>query len=214
VAGRVETLEAINDVLASATIFANASSQLLAAELQDVAGDRLTFTQLKLLRLVERQGQLSVGDVAAFLGVSTAAASKAVDRLVRAGFVGRAEAASDRRTTEVSATPEGRRLLQEFEAASSAALLRLLSTVPVPQLRDLTGRLDRLSVVLASGEGRERSVCFRCGLFFREECLLRDSTDNRCYLQLGTTRRGGGGRAGSLRAKSGDRADVTMGGNG
>ena len=86
-ARRAETLEAINDLLASATIFTSTSSTLLAAELEELAGDRLTFAQLKLLRLVARQDPLTVGDVAVFLGISNAAASTAVDRLVRAGFL-------------------------------------------------------------------------------------------------------------------------------
>jgi hypothetical protein len=74
VVGPAETLEAINDLLASASIFTSASSELLAAELEDIAGPRLTFTQLKLLRLVGRQRRLTIGDIAAFLGISNAAA--------------------------------------------------------------------------------------------------------------------------------------------
>ena len=212
--GRAEALEAINDLLASATIFATASTEVLAAELDEVAGDRLTFTQLKLLRLVDRQGHLTVGDVAAFLGISNAAASKAVDRLVRADFLGRAEAPGDRRATVVSVTPEGRLLLEKFESRSSAALLRLLAGVSLPQLRDIAGSLDRLSTSLAVGSGERGSLCFRCGLYFRDECLLRTSTDSRCYLHLGSGRRGGDTPSGARRARSSDRARVMTGGIG
>lgn len=212
--GRAETLEAINDLLASATIFTTASSEVLAAALEGVADHRLTFTQLKLLRLVDRQGHLTVGDVAAFLGISNAAASKAVDRLVRGGLLGRAEAPGDRRATEVSVTAEGRALLQQFDERSSAALLKLLSGVAVPQLRDITGGLDRLSVSLIGGSRERKSLCFRCGLYFRDDCLLRTSSDDRCYLHLGSTRRGGESTPGPRRAKPDDRAGTTTGGIG
>ncbi|MCU0280580.1 MAG: MarR family transcriptional regulator [Acidimicrobiia bacterium] len=211
--GRSEALEAINDLLASTAIFSTTSSDLLAGVLTEVAGDRLTFAQLKLLRLVERQGRLNIGDVAAFLGISNAAASKAVDRLVRAGLLGRAEAPDDRRATQVSVTGDGRGLLEAFETRSSAALLRLLSGAGLRQLRDLTTSLDRLSVSLAAGRREQGSLCFRCGLYFRDECLLRTSTDDRCYLHLGSGRRREP-PAGARRVASGDRVRATTGGIG
>jgi len=189
VARRAETLEAINDLLASATIFTSTSSDLLAAALADLAGDRLTFAQLKLLRLVARQDPLTVGDVAAFLGISNAAASKAVDRLVRAGFLQRAEAKGDRRTTEVSLTGEGRALLDGFEARSNEVLLRLLSGASLRQMREISGGLDRLSVSMAGRVDAGSEVCFRCGPYFRDDCLLRALPDRRCYLHLGSRRR-------------------------
>jgi DNA-binding MarR family transcriptional regulator len=212
VVGRAEALEAINDLLASASVFSTASTEVLAAELEEVAGGRLTFTQLKLLRLVDRQGHLTIGDVAAFLGISNAAASKAVDRLVRSDLLGRAESPGDRRATEVSVTPAGRLLLGEFESRSSAVLLKLLAGVSLPQLRDISGGLDRLSMTLAAESGAGASLCFRCGLYFRDECLLRTSTDNRCYLHLGSRRRGGETPPGARRARRSDRASAMTGG--
>jgi len=209
VVGRAEALEAINDLLASATIFATSSSDLLAAELGKVAGDRVTFTQLKLLRLVDRQGRLTVGDVAAFLGISNAAASKAVERMVRGGLLSRAESPEDRRATQVTMTSEGHQMLQEFETRTSAILLKLLAGVDVRRLRDLSGNLDRLSVSLTAGSGDEARVCFRCGLYFREDCLLRTLTNRQCYLHLGGSRSGGGTRRGS----TGHRVGATTGGS-
>jgi DNA-binding MarR family transcriptional regulator len=214
VVGRSEALEAINDLLASTAIFSTTSSDLLAGVLTEVAGERLTFAQLKLLRLVERQGRLNIGDVAAFLGISNAAASKAVDRLVRAGLLGRAEAPDDRRATQVSVTADGRALLEAFDSRSSAALLRLLSGAGLRQLRDLTASLDRLSVYLAAGRREQDSLCFRCGLYFRDECLLRDSTHDRCYLHLGPGRRRGEPAPGARRVGSSDRVRATTGGIG
>lgn len=187
-AKRAGALEAINDLLASATIFTSTSSDLLAAELEDLAGGRFTFAQLKLLRLVARQDPLTVGDVAAFLGISNAAASKAVDRLVRGGLLQRAEAKGDRRATEVSLTGEGRGLLDDFEARSSTTLLRLLAGVSLREMREISGRLDRLSLSMARPVDAGSNVCFRCGLYFRDECLLRTLPDRRCYLHLGSRR--------------------------
>jgi DNA-binding MarR family transcriptional regulator len=215
VARRAETLEAINDLLASATIFTSTSSELLGAELEGLAGDRLTFTQLKLLRLVARQDPLTIGDVAAFLGISNAAASKSVDRLVRGGFLCRAEARADRRATEVSLSEEGRALLDDFEARSSAALLRLLSGVTPRQMRDISGGLDRLSLSICGPIESGSSLCFRCGLYFRDECLLRTMTDRQCYMHLGSRRRAGEKPMATNRGGAGRRqVGVTTGGGG
>lgn len=212
-ASRAQTLEAINDLLASATIFTSTSSHLLAGALEDLVGDRLTFAQLKLLRLVARQDNLTVGEVAAFLGISNAAASKAVDRLVRGGFLQRAEAKGDRRATEVSVTGVGRSLLHSFEARSNAALLRLLSGVTPRQMRDISGGLDRLSLSISGPTEPGSAVCFRCGLYFRDECLLREMTDRQCYLHLGARVRGekSAARPGTARRRQ---AAVTTGGGG
>ena len=212
--GRAVALEAINDLLASATIFTATSSDLLAGHLEGVAGDRLTFPQLRLLRLVDRQGKLSIGDVAGFLGVSNAAASKAVDRLVRSGILGRAEAQGDRRTTEVTVTEEGRALLERFDERTSGILLKLLAGVDVRRLRDLSGSLDRLSVSLSAGSEEAARVCFRCGLYFRDDCLLRTLTGRQCYLHLGAVRSGGGSRPGPQSSGTGHRVEVTTGGSG
>ncbi|MBP1631812.1 MAG: transcriptional regulator, MarR family protein [Acidobacteria bacterium] len=210
-AGRAETLEAINDLLASATIFTSTSADLLATGLLGIAGDRLTFAQLKLLRLVQRQGTLSIGDVAGFLGVSNAAASKAVDRLVRSGVLSRAEGRGDRRTTEVTVTAEGHALLEQFEARTSGLLLKRLAGADPRRLRDLSGSLDRLSMFLSAGD-EEARVCFRCGLYFREECLLRTLTDRQCYLHLGSGRRSGESLPAARRVKGGYRGRATTGG--
>ncbi|MBN2113558.1 MAG: MarR family transcriptional regulator [Acidimicrobiia bacterium] len=211
-AGRVEALEAINGLLASATIFTTASAEVLAAELGEVAGDRLTFTQLKLLRLVERQGHLTIGDVAAFLGISNAAASKAVDRLVRGGLLSRAESPGDRRATEVSITDEAERLLDEFDARASEMLLGLLAEVGVGRLRDLAEGLDRLSVSLSAASRDPDRVCFRCGLYLRDDCLLRMLSDRRCYRHLGPTRSSTG--SSPRPGRSSTQIETTTGGNG
>ena len=87
----------INDFLASMNIFSSAIHELMAEQLRDELGGELTIPQLKLLKLIAKTNTESLGEVAAFLGVSNAAASKSVDRLVRRDLVLRKESADDRR---------------------------------------------------------------------------------------------------------------------
>ena len=74
----------VNELLGSAHLFVAAVSGVMEQQvLSEVAGKQLSISQLKILKLLDLTEAHNVGDVAAFLGVSDAAASKSIDRLVR-----------------------------------------------------------------------------------------------------------------------------------
>jgi DNA-binding MarR family transcriptional regulator len=78
-----------------------------------------------LLRL--RRGACSVADVGVCLFISHSAASRAVDRLVRDGYVRREENPSDRRQKVVTLTEEGEALAGSLEAVMAAGVETLLA---------------------------------------------------------------------------------------
>lgn len=174
----------INDFLGSVRILSTTIDEWMEQELREVTDDRVTPSQLKVLKLVARTNARRIGDVADFLAVSNAAASKAVDRLVRRGLVRRTEAASDRRAVELSLTPEGRTLLAQYEAATSQVLKELFGDLDQDQLRDTARFLDRLSTdVVKTGRVRD-GICLRCGIHFRDRCILRQSVGKNCYFHM------------------------------
>ena len=181
-AERSEVAQAINDLLAGASILTSVSNDLMAEQLEQLTGDALTFSQLKLLRLVARRGTLSVSDVAAFLGVSTTAASKAVDRLVRSGYLNRAASPNDRRALRVTITGEAQALLASYERATAESLATRLGDTRPAALRRLADELTQLAVGIGTRSGVE--MCFRCGIYFRDRCLLREMGLGTCYLHL------------------------------
>ena len=76
------TAEIINDFLGSTHVFASSVNDVIEERLlREVGPPQLTFSQFKLLKLVALTDAQTIGDVAAFLRVSNAAASKAVDKL-------------------------------------------------------------------------------------------------------------------------------------
>ena len=78
----------IHEFVGSAHLFSSALTEVLQAGLlRRVAGPRLNFSQLKLLQLLSVAKTQTIGELAAFLGVSNAAASKMVDKLVQRGFL-------------------------------------------------------------------------------------------------------------------------------
>lgn len=174
----------INDFLGSVRILSTTIDEWMEEELKETTKDRVTTSQLRVLKLVARTNARRIGDVADFLAVSNAAASKAVDRLVRRGLVRRAEAAADRRAVELSLTTEGRTLLTQYEAATNEVLKDVFGSVPGDQLDETAEFLDKISTRMVK-EGRTREgMCLRCGIHFRDRCLLRRIVGRNCYFHL------------------------------
>lgn len=171
----------VQDVLASAHAFSSAVGSVVERRLlREIAGARLTFPQLTLLRLVARTDSHTIGDAAVFLGVTKAAASKAVDKLVRRRLLRRNEGALDRRETQLSLTEWGRRMLAAYEEAKHKALERVLLGFDGERLREMAETLDRLAAALGDGVlPGER--CLLCGSYYREQCRLRQLVDANCF---------------------------------
>jgi DNA-binding MarR family transcriptional regulator/uncharacterized C2H2 Zn-finger protein len=177
-------VQLIQDVLGRAHIFASAVNDLMEERLKAVSGEQLSFSQIKLLKLVARTESYKVGEVAAFLRVSNAAASKAVDRLVRRGLLLRNESEEDRRSVELALTPTGCRLLEQYEEVTRQTLAEIFAEVSEDGLRQTADLLDELSVSLVEREGEDYGECFRCSIYFRDKCLLRSKTQRTCHLHL------------------------------
>ena len=193
--------DVVHDFLGSAQIFTSAVNDLMEEQLHEIAEDQLTFSQLKLLKMVSLTDNYTVSDVAAFLGVSNAAASRAVDRLVKRGLVDRAEAESDRRAVKLSLTEKGRRLLESYDRASGQVLEGLFGKLAPEQLRRTAKLLDQLSMTIVQRRTKRGEVCMRCGIHFRDRCLLRQSKDHNCHFHLHDEGNGHSSRGGK-RSKS------------
>src|SRR3954453_17650837 len=82
----------------------------------------LSFSQVKMLFLLEDGGERSVKEIAAHLVLSLPAASRAVDGLVERGFVTRRESAEDRRSRIVALSGSGREVVAAVLRARLATL--------------------------------------------------------------------------------------------
>jgi len=182
--GREDNVGFINDFLGSVRILSTTIDEWMEEELKESTKNRVTPSQLRVLKLVARTNARRIGDVADFLAVSNAAASKAVDRLVRRGLVRRAEAASDRRAVELSLTSEGRTLLAQYEAATNQVLKEVFGSLPQSKLEETAEFLDELSTKMVTEGRTKEGICLRCGIHFRDRCLLRQTVGRDCYFHL------------------------------
>ncbi len=171
--------------LASAHVFASAVRDVMEPKLLgELPGPRIGPSQLSILQLLRTTGTQNVGEVAAFLGVSNAAASKAVDKLVRLELLARTEAVPDRRAARLALTAAGKRLLVRYEELRSQELAKILRSLPAREVRSSQALLTRLAAAIVRQVAGPEQVCLQCGLYSPEQCLLRMAAGRDCsYLR-------------------------------
>lgn len=74
----------------------------------------LSMPQLNTLMRLHYQGECAVSEIGEHLGVTSAASSQMIHRLVQMGYLERSEDASDRRVKRIALTAQGRNLVKEL----------------------------------------------------------------------------------------------------
>jgi len=179
------TPELIYDFLSSARVFAKAVRDVIEADvLREVAGDKLTTSQLKLLYLVAQTESVTIGEAAYFLGVSSPAASKTVEKLVRRRLLRRNDIQGDRRSSELSLTEQAQRLLDNYEAVRNQRAAEIFSQYSPEVLRDTAEVLDHLASGISAqriGVKQQGETCLQCEIYFREDCRFGKFGSCNCY---------------------------------
>jgi DNA-binding MarR family transcriptional regulator len=111
----------------------------------------LTLTQIKILMLLSRHGNVSGVELAGMLGVGLAALSGMVDRLVSQDLVARTEDLHDRRVRRIGLTRAGSELIGGIFDAGMEKQRKLLSRLSAEQLR-LIAEATHLLVRAAADE--------------------------------------------------------------
>ncbi|GGC17516.1 MarR family winged helix-turn-helix transcriptional regulator [Cellulomonas carbonis] len=96
---------------------------------------------------------VGVRDVAEGLDVTPSTASRLVDRAVRAGVVAKEPGATDRRSTNLTLTPDGQRLAERARSFRAERLAGLLDGWPADDAATLARLLGRLAAAVRA-EGR------------------------------------------------------------
>jgi DNA-binding MarR family transcriptional regulator len=114
----------------------------------------LTLSQLKILMLLSRHGNVSGGELAGLLGVGLAALSGMVDRLVLQDLVTRTEDLYDRRVRRIGLTRTGSELIASIFNAGEEKMRALLSRLSAAEL-DVVAQATLLLVKAAELESGE-----------------------------------------------------------
>jgi DNA-binding MarR family transcriptional regulator len=176
--------ELSNEFLSSARVFAWSVREVIERTiLREVAGDSLTFSQLKLLYLVAHTDVLNIGDAAAFLGVTCGAASKAVDKLVRRRLLRRVAPQEDRRSFRLSLTETSRKLMDAYQAARDHRARLALEQFAPEELKRTSELLDRLAGAIVGSGSDPNAICMQCEIYFRDHCRFAEFGRRNCFYQ-------------------------------
>lgn len=103
--------------------------------------NNLSMSQLGALLHLHRAGACAVSNISEDLGVTNAAVSQMLDRLVRNGLVLRGEDPADRRSKRIELTAKGREMIHGTMKARREWFLALAGTLTEEERSVATGTL-------------------------------------------------------------------------
>jgi DNA-binding MarR family transcriptional regulator len=109
----------------------------------------LSMSQIGALFVIHRKGSCGVSDIGDHLGITAAATSQMLNRLVEQDLIERTEDPVDRRLKRIVLTPDGTQTLQDSVRARQNWLHRLAVTL-TPEEQDHVSRALQLLLEKAS----------------------------------------------------------------
>ncbi len=116
----------------------------LGRRLRQEAGGPLSPSMVSALATIDRQGEITLGDLAAAERVQPSSVTSMVGRLETAGHAERRPDPADGRVTWVRLTPQGKRLLERERAHKTAFLARRLRRLEPDDLAALARAVEVL----------------------------------------------------------------------
>jgi DNA-binding MarR family transcriptional regulator len=124
-------------------------------ELKCLGSERLvrlgiSMTQLHVMHLLERHGELPMSRLAEMLDVSMSAATGLVDRVEERGFVERIRVPEDRRVVLARITDTGRQMLDDVEIVRTELMEQVLDELDERQLAGVASAVGSIRSALAT----------------------------------------------------------------
>lgn len=121
-------------------------------------GAGLSMQQFGVLFYLHRTGTgRAVSDIGEDLGVTSAAASQMIERLVQQHLLDRSEDPHDRRSKQVVLTPQAQDLIEESKRARLSWMQGLCKVLTPAQQKDVTAALKLLNAAAQSLESQDQA---------------------------------------------------------
>ncbi|MCX7975505.1 MAG: MarR family transcriptional regulator [Bellilinea sp.] len=105
----------------------------------------LSMTQMVALRHIHYNQDCNISQISEELGVTTAASSQLLDRLVQQGLIARRENPNDRRHKQLVLTEKGKRILTESTVARQQWLYQLVDRLSVEEMEQIIQALELIT---------------------------------------------------------------------
>lgn len=165
----------------SAKLFCRAvNEEVTNRSLRDLPeAEQLTQVQMACVRFVHLHPDSSVGEIAAGLMISNAAAAKLIDRLVKRHLLVREEDSQDRRVLKIKLTTEAQKVLEQAVRLEQHYFNEIVSRMDPGMAENLQLALNEfLNAALQNPEAVD-AICLWCGREHLDEC-----TGNLRYREL------------------------------
>jgi len=140
----------------------------------------LSRSQFVTLKILLYTGPFTIGDIASTIGISRAAASKNIDKLVKMKLVQRKEVPTDRRSTRVSILAAGEIIVESYDARRNEKQQKILSSFTDREKTLFNNLLEKYIRGALQHEGNFDLMCLMCGGEYDEACVIKD-TRGLCY---------------------------------
>lgn len=104
-----------------------------------------TPAQLQTLILIGHSGSVSVKDIAKTMGITSSAATQAVQLLIKRGIVRKTANPDDRRGVRIAFTPKGKKLFTGFRKTMMRNMLATFKPVPDRELLKMILAIEAVS---------------------------------------------------------------------
>ena len=111
--------------------------------------EKITSIHGEIIRLLEEEGALSIGEIGDQLMIAKAQMTQLIDKLVELDIVERRPVKGDRRKIEIALTNTGKGLLQEHKKNIDKSVSDLMSGLSERDLRSLSDALIVVKNVLS-----------------------------------------------------------------
>ncbi len=117
-------------------------------EAGELASGHITLPQFLILNILEEDDELRMTDIARTLGVSTAAATGIVERMVKSGYAQRKYDAADRRIIKIKLNPKGRELVQRINKQKKQNIVEIFGKLSSADRENFLKILIRIQEVV------------------------------------------------------------------
>ena len=122
-----------------------------AHDIPEWVAQEITFSQMRLLFRLSRNGPAPMSRIAEWLGVGLPTASGTVDRVERHGLVAREHRLDDRRVVDCHLTDAGKRLIDEITGSRLQMMRQLLVVLNEDELVQMAGLIKTMVERMNSG---------------------------------------------------------------